>query len=129
MHALDSFISPIPGFDGDIPILAISVLARPSGDKPTSDPSTRASASKTRVSKQKATANPIPQKKAKKATGRSSSVIKINDSAPKAPASTPPSGPRQMIPIHHSKRYTRHECHTPVQKKHNRSLYTCAQDV
>jgi hypothetical protein len=44
MQVLDSFISPIPSFDGDILILAVPVLARPPGDEPTSDPSTGASA-------------------------------------------------------------------------------------
>jgi hypothetical protein len=55
MKVLDSFISPIPRFDGDIPILAIPVLAQPP-----SDPSAGASASglKTGVGKRKATTNP-----------------------------------------------------------------------
>jgi hypothetical protein len=44
MQALDSFISPIPSFDGDIPILTVSVLAWSPGDEPTSDPSTGANA-------------------------------------------------------------------------------------
>jgi hypothetical protein len=111
MQALDSFISPIPDFDGDILIPAVPVLARSPSDEPTSDSSTGASvsASNTWASKWKAAANPTPQKKAKKATGRSSSEIKIDEPAPKAPASTPPSGPPQKILIHHSKRYTHHE--------------------
>jgi hypothetical protein len=60
MQALDSCISPILGFNGDIPILAIPVLAWPSGDKSTSDPSARtgASALKTQAGMRKATANP-----------------------------------------------------------------------
>jgi hypothetical protein len=108
MQALDSLISPIPGFDGDIPIPAILVLARPPSDELASDPSTGAStsASKTRSSKRKAAANPTPQKKAKKATGRSSGGIKINEPAPKAPSSSPPLGSRLKIPIHRSKWYT-----------------------
>jgi hypothetical protein len=111
MQALDNFISTVPGFDGDILILAVPILAQPPGDELASDPSTRASASatKTRVGKLKATANPTPQKKAKKAMGRSSSGIRIDEPAPKAPASTPPSGPRLKIPIQCSKRYTHHE--------------------
>jgi hypothetical protein len=111
MQALDNFISPIPGFNSDIPISAILVLAWPPGDEPASDPSIKAnaSASKTWCSKWKAAANPTPQKKAKKATGRSSSRIKINEPTLKAPALTPPSGPRPKIPINHSKRYTCHK--------------------
>jgi hypothetical protein len=102
MQALDIFISPVPGFNGDIPILAIPALVRPPGDQPTSDPSVGASAnaSKTQAGNWKATANPTPQKKAKKATGRASSGIKINETIPKAPALTPSSVPRQKIPIH-----------------------------
>jgi hypothetical protein len=111
MKALDSFISPIPDLDGDIPILVIPVLTRPPSDEPVSGPSTgaSASASKTQAIKRKATANPTPQKKAKKATGRSSSSIKINELTPKAPALTPSSGPRQKIPIHRSNKYTGHK--------------------
>jgi hypothetical protein len=68
MHALDNFIFPIPGFEEDIPIPAIPVSARSPSDRLASDPSARASAgaSKTHAGKQKATANPTPQKKAKK---------------------------------------------------------------
>jgi hypothetical protein len=111
MQALDIFICPVPGFNDDIPILVILVLAQPPGDEPASDPSTRANAStsKTRSSKRKAAAKPTPQKKAKKATGRSSGGIKINEPAPKAPASTPPSGRQPKIPIRHLKRYTHHK--------------------
>jgi hypothetical protein len=112
MQALDNFISPVPDFDGDILISAIPILAQSPGNEPTSDPSAGASAgtSKTQAGKQKVITNLTPQKKAKKATGRSSSGIKINEPAPKAPASTPPSGPRQRIPIHRSKRsdYRKH---------------------
>jgi hypothetical protein len=101
MQALDIFISPVPGFNGDIPILAIPVSVRPPSDQPTSDPSVgaSASASKTQAGNWKATAT-TPQKKAKKATGRASSRIKINETVPKAPALTPSSVPRQKVPIH-----------------------------
>jgi hypothetical protein len=104
MQTLDSFISPIPTFEGDIPILAIPVLAQPLGSEAISDPSTRASAnaSKTKVGEWKATANTTPQKKAKKPMGKSSSRIEINELVPKA---TPPSGPRKGISIHRSRRY------------------------
>jgi hypothetical protein len=39
MQALDSFISPIHGFDRDVPILAIPVLTQSLGNEITSDPS------------------------------------------------------------------------------------------
>jgi hypothetical protein len=45
MQALDSFISPIPSFNGDILILAVPVLAWSPGDEPMSDPSASASSS------------------------------------------------------------------------------------
>jgi hypothetical protein len=63
----------------------------------------------TRARNQKVTTNPTPQKKAKKATGKSLGGIKINEHAPKALALTPPSGPQQKILIHRSKKYIRHE--------------------
>jgi hypothetical protein len=104
MQALDNFIFPVPGFDGDILILAVPVLARSPGNEPVSDPSIGASASKTQVSKHKATANSTPQNKAKKATGRSSGGIIIDEPTLKAPALTPPSGSQLKILIHHLKR-------------------------
>jgi hypothetical protein len=72
MQALDSFISPIPGFEGDIPTLAIPVLAQPPGGEADSDPSTGASTGmpRTREGKRKVTANLTPSKKTKKAAGR-----------------------------------------------------------
>jgi hypothetical protein len=108
MPALDNFISPVLGFDGDILIPVVPVLAQLPSDEPTSDPSfgASASASKTRFSKRKAAANATPQKKAKKATRRSSSGIRIDEPTPKAPALTPPSG---TISIHRSKRCVHHE--------------------
>jgi hypothetical protein len=111
MQDLDNIFSPILDFDSDVLIPSIPILARPPSDESVSDPSTgaSASASKTRAGKWKATTNPTPQKKAKTAMGRSSSGIKINEPTPKARALTPPSGPRQRIPIHQSKRYTCHE--------------------
>jgi hypothetical protein len=111
MQALHSFISPVPGFDSDIPVLSIPVLARPHGDESMSDPSTGASASAlmTRAGKWKATTNPSPQRKARKTIGRSTCRIKINDPAPKAPSLTPPSGPRRKILIQRLKRYTHDE--------------------
>jgi hypothetical protein len=71
MQALDNFISPIPCFEGDIPIPTILVSAQPAGGEANNDPSTRAStgASRTWAGKRKATVNPNPHKKDKKATG------------------------------------------------------------
>jgi hypothetical protein len=84
MQDLDSFISPILGFEGDILILAIPILARPPGSEAIDDPSTGSSVSalKTQTNKQKATVNPTPQKKAKKHIGKSLSGIKINEPVP-----------------------------------------------
>jgi hypothetical protein len=108
MQALDSFISPIPGFEGDILIPTILVSTRfPSGEL-ASDPSVGASAraSKTRSGKHKATATPTLQKKAKKAMGKSTGRIKINERVPKASfVPTPPSGSWKKIPICRSNMY------------------------
>jgi hypothetical protein len=63
MQALDSFNSPILGFEGDIPFLAIPVSTwSPSGES-VSDPSVGASAgaSKTRASKRKAAEEIVPE--------------------------------------------------------------------
>jgi hypothetical protein len=86
MQALDSFISPIPRFEGDIPIPAMPISARPPSGESANDPSARASAgaSKTHAGKRNAFANPIPHKKAKKAMGKSTGGIKINKPATKA---------------------------------------------
>jgi hypothetical protein len=110
MQALNNFISPIIGIDGDIPMIAVPVSAQSPSDEPTSDPSTRASASgsTTQVGNWKAATNLTPQKKARKTTGRSAGGIKINESTPKAHVLAPPSGPQQKIPIQHSKRYAHH---------------------
>jgi hypothetical protein len=96
------------GFEGDILIPAIPVSAHPPGSKATVDPSagSSASASKTWGTKQKATVNPTPQKKAKKATRKSSSRIKINEPVPKASALTPPLDPQKGILIHRARRYS-----------------------
>jgi hypothetical protein len=106
---LDSFISPIPSFEGDIPIPAIPVSACSPGGEAIDDPSATYSAGalRTQANKWKAMANLIPLKKAKKAIGRSSSEIKINKPMPKTSASTPPSSPWKGIPIHQSRRYCR----------------------
>jgi hypothetical protein len=96
MQALDNFISPIPGFNGDVPILTMPILTQPPGNESVSDtPHAGASARvpKTRPSKRKAAANPTLQKKAKKVAGRFAGGIKINEPTLKAPAPTPPLGP------------------------------------
>jgi hypothetical protein len=106
MQALNNFISPIPGFDDDILILAILILARPLGDESISYPSVRADASalKTRASKRKATANPTPQKKARKTTGKSAGWIKINEPAPKTSTSAKDPDPT-LKKVHSSRVY------------------------
>jgi hypothetical protein len=95
MLDLDSFISAIPGFDGDIPIPVIPALTSPPGDESDSDPyvDATANASKTQARKQKAADNLTPQIKAKKPIGKSPGRNKINEPIPKASGSTPPSGP------------------------------------
>jgi hypothetical protein len=93
MQALGRFISPILGFEQHILISTIPISTQSPSGEPANDPSARASArtSKTQTGKWKAAANLTPQKKARKATEKSSSGIKINEPAPKAsPALTPP---------------------------------------
>jgi hypothetical protein len=89
MQDLDNFISPIPGFEGDILIPAIPISARDPGVESSEDPSARSSvsASRTWAYKRKAPINPNPHKKAKKATGKSLGWIKISGPKQKAPAS------------------------------------------
>jgi hypothetical protein len=71
MQALDSFISPIPGFDGDILFPAVPVSARPPGDESVGDPSTgaSASASKTQAGKWKASVKLPPSEKGQESLG------------------------------------------------------------
>jgi hypothetical protein len=92
MQDLDSFISPIPGFEGDIQIPAIPASACDPGAESSQGPSIRSGAksSWTQASKRKAPVDPSYQKKAKKAPGKPPGRIKISDSKPKAPALTPP---------------------------------------
>jgi hypothetical protein len=87
-------IAPIPGFEGDVPILAIPLPTRPSDSQTVDDSAVETSANrpKTRTGKHKAPVIPNPQKKAKKSMGKFSGGIKINEPAPEKPASTPPSG-------------------------------------
>jgi hypothetical protein len=82
MQALDSFISPIAGFEGDIPILVIPVLAWPPGDESTSDPSigTGASALKTWAGKAKRHYQPDSPKTSQESHGSSSEDFCFNSS-------------------------------------------------
>jgi hypothetical protein len=61
MQDLDNFISPIPGFVGDVQIPATLILAHDPSAESYEDPSIRssASASRTRACKQKVPVNPI----------------------------------------------------------------------
>jgi hypothetical protein len=101
MQALDSFISPIPGFEGDIPIPTITVSARPPSSESASNPTTEANAggSKTRVGKRKAPVILTPSKKARKTTGKSNNGIKINEPTPKdsTPLTPPSSGQKKIL--------------------------------
>jgi hypothetical protein len=108
MWTLDNFISPIFGFKEDLQILPFPVSAQSSGSESANDLSAGAGvgASKTQTGKCKAAATPIPQMKAKRAVGKSSSRIKINEHAPKASPAWTPSGSQQKISIHRSNRYT-----------------------
>jgi hypothetical protein len=107
MQDFDSFILPIPGFEGDIPIPTILISARDPGAESSEHPSIRpsASASRMRAYKRKMPIDLSPSKKAKKITGKPSCRIKITGTK-KAPASTPLLGIRKGIPILRSKRYT-----------------------
>jgi hypothetical protein len=108
MQDLDSFISPNPGIEGDIPIPATSISARDPGIESYQGPATKsgARASRSRASKRKAPIAPSYPKKDKKAPGKPSGGINISDPKPKDPASTPPSGTQKGILILRSKMYT-----------------------
>jgi hypothetical protein len=101
MQDLDNFILPIPGFEGDILIPSILILAHDPGAESSEDSSVRSSSStsRTQACKQKAPIDPNPPKKAKKTAGRPSSGIKITGPKQKAPASTPPTGIQKGILI------------------------------
>jgi hypothetical protein len=106
MQDLDSFISPVPGFEGDFPIPAILISARDPGAESSEDPSARSSAStsRSRTYKKKAPIDPSPlPQKANKAIRKPLGGIKISGPKQKAPASTHPSRIRKGIPILRSK--------------------------
>jgi hypothetical protein len=111
MQDLDSFILTIPGFDGEIPIPAIPILACDPRAESFEDPSARssASASRTRACKRKAPLDPNPPKKAKKIVGKPLGRIKITGPKQKAPASSPPSETRKGIWVLRSRRSTYHK--------------------
>jgi hypothetical protein len=85
MQALDNFISPIAGFEGDISIPTIPVSARPPDDESISDPSVGAGASalKTWAGKWKATANSTPLKKPRKPWGNPLTGSKLMNPRPR----------------------------------------------
>jgi hypothetical protein len=62
MQVMDSFISPIPRFEGDIPILAIPISSQSPGGEPANDPSAgaRAGALETQTGKLNAATNLTP---------------------------------------------------------------------
>jgi hypothetical protein len=88
MQDLDSFVSPIPSFEDDVPIPAIPISASDPGAEPSEEAPTGSSASTlwTRASKQKVHINPNPLKQAKKIVGKPLGGIKITGPKPKAPA-------------------------------------------
>jgi hypothetical protein len=71
MRELDNFISPIPGFEGDMPIPAIPITARDPGAGSSKDPSTgsSANASRTQAYKQKALIDLNPPRKPRRLLG------------------------------------------------------------
>jgi hypothetical protein len=77
MHDLDRFVSPIPRFEGDVPIPAIPILARDPGPESSEEPPAGSSAStpRTQACKRKAPANPNPPKKGNLWAGSRSLVI------------------------------------------------------
>jgi hypothetical protein len=85
---------PIPRIDGDILIPAIPISACDPSTESSKNPSTRSSASASRIqaSTRKAPIDPNPPKKAKKIFGKPSGRFKIIGPKQKAPASTPQSG-------------------------------------
>jgi hypothetical protein len=72
MQDLDNFISPISGFEGDVPIPAVPILACDSGVKPTEELPAGSSAytPRTRAYKRKAPIDSNLPKKAKKVAGK-----------------------------------------------------------
>jgi hypothetical protein len=101
MQDLDGFLSPIPGFEGDVLIPAILISAHDPGTESSEEPPAGSSAStpRTQAYKRKALVNPNSPKKNKKMIGKPLGRIKIIGPKQKAPISTPPSGTQKGIPI------------------------------
>jgi hypothetical protein len=111
MQDLDNFISPIPGFEFDVLILAIPILVHDPDAESSEEPSTGSSAStpRTRAYNRKALVDLNPPKKAKKMTRKPLGGIKITGPKQQAPVSTPPLGTQNGIPILQSKTYIHHK--------------------
>jgi hypothetical protein len=111
MQDFDSFISPIPRFEGDVLIPAIPISTRDPSAESSKEPLAGSSAStpRTQACNRKAPVDSNPPKKAKKMARKPLGGIKITGPKQKALVSTPPSGTRKGIPILRSKRYIHHK--------------------
>jgi hypothetical protein len=106
-QALDNFTTPIPGFEGDIPIPAILISARTpsieSAHNSSAGPS--AGSSRTRAGKRKAKVTSPPPKTSQKVVNKKASGVKINDLAPNpSPAPTPLKTTRSRFTMRRSNR-------------------------
>jgi hypothetical protein len=111
MQDFDSFILPILGFEGDVLIPAIPILACDLGAEPSEDPPTGSSAStpRTRAYKRKAHIDPNPPKKAREIVEKPLGGLKITGPKSKTLALTPAPRTQKGIPILQSKRYIHHK--------------------
>lgn len=108
MQGMDNFISPVSGFEGDIPIPTIPISARIPNVESANDSSACPSArsSMTRAGKRKAATTLPPSKKAKKVVGKRFDGVMINDPVPKPSTTlTPTKGPRGKFTMRRSNRY------------------------
>jgi hypothetical protein len=93
LQALDTFITPIPRFEGGTPIPTIPLSAQTLSAKSVgaSSKGSRAGSSKTRAGKCKVVTTLPTPKKARKVTSKKPTGVKINDLAPNpSPTLTPP---------------------------------------
>jgi hypothetical protein len=83
LQALDNFIAPIPGFEGEMPILAVPILARtPSAESViTTSKGPSAGSLKTQAVKRKVASTLPPPKKIRKVIRKKVTGVKINDHA------------------------------------------------
>jgi hypothetical protein len=83
LQALDNFIAPIPGFEGEMPILAVPILARtPSAESViTTSKGPSARSLKTQAGKRKVASTLPPPKKIRKVIRKKVTGVKINDHA------------------------------------------------